>query len=102
MFLPTLGRVFLHLPLFHPSGDVGNVVESIGEHPFGGAGAAHPHGAVDEVFRVLGEIGRDLRPSAEREELRALDVGHEVFVLLADIEKDALESLGEYFTKFER
>ena len=89
------------MPLFHTSGDVGNVVESIGEHPLGGAGAAHSCGAMDEVFRVFGEIGRDLGPSAEREELRALDVGHEVFVLLADIEQDALKSLGEYFTKFE-
>ena len=56
---------------------------------------------MDEVFDIFGEVGGNGGPAAEGEELAALDVGHEVFVLLADVEKDAVETLGKDLTKFE-
>lgn len=94
------GLLFLE-PLFHAAGDVGDVFEAVLEHPFSGSGAAHADGAVDEVFGVFGEVGRDGGPAAEGEELGALDVGHEVFILFTDVEEDAIEAVGEDFAKLE-
>jgi len=82
----------LLLPAFHSAGDVGDFFEAIIEHPHSGAGAPHPGGAENVVGFVFREIARGLRPAAEGKELAAINVGHEEFILFADIEEDAVES----------
>ena len=57
---------------------------------------------MNEVFCVFREIGGGFGPSAEGEKLGPVDVGHEVFVLFPDIEKNAVEAVGEDLAKFER
>ena len=83
--LESAATLFFLKPLFHPAGHVGDVFEAVLKHPFAGTGTAHAGGAVNEVFDVLGEIGRHGWPTAEREKLAAIDVGHEVFILFADV-----------------
>ncbi len=85
--------------MLHATCDVGDVVESVLEHPFSSPCATHADGAVDEVFEVFGKVGGGGGPTGEREELAAVDVGCEVFILFANIEKDAIEAVGEDLTE---
>ncbi|MFT6862530.1 MAG: hypothetical protein ACJAVK_001088 [Akkermansiaceae bacterium] len=87
--------------MLHAAGDIGDVAEAVLEHPFAGVGAADAGGAVDEVLGIFWEAIGGSGPTGERKEFGPIDVGHKVFVLLADVEEDALEALGEDLAKFE-
>ena len=99
--LESAATLLLLEPLLHAAGDVGDVFEAVLEHPFAGAGAAHTGGAVDEVFDVFGEVGGDGGPATQGKKLAALDVGHEVFVLFANIQENAVKAVGEDLAKLE-
>ncbi len=79
-------------PAVHSACDVCDVTEAILEHPVARMGTADSGGAENVIFFVLWEAGRDVGPAAEGEELAAIDVGHEEFVLLAHVEEDSLKS----------
>lgn len=96
----SLLRVFLE-PLAHSTCDVGNIGESVLEHPFSGARAADSGGTMDKVAGVAWEVFGSRRPAAEGDEFAAFDMGHGVFVLFADVEEDAFEAILENLAEFE-